>query len=111
MATNFKAAWDDIKRVFGLEGVPISSDECLSNETILVKRMDYSQLTNNNLDLLQFLEKNGILKEVVEFLQAEFEARLRLEVVPEFWKVFDQPGDDQMKVVEKANLFCEVKVK
>lgn len=60
------------------------------------------------MNFLQFLERHELLAEVADFLQAEIEARLRLEVVPEFWKFFDQPDDDQIRVSEKANLFCEV---
>ena len=74
--------WKDIKAAFGLE-------EC--------KGQVLSNLSQNSV---QILLKENLQLGVLQFLQAEMEKRLRIDVAPVFWSHFkdldDNPEDNQV---------------
>jgi len=57
----------------------------------------------------QFLKNEGLTTGILEYLQAEIETRLRVEIVPDFWKYFLTSSQQVLNDTEKAEVFQKVR--
>ena len=87
---NIGCVWDEIKGVFGLEGLPLDPSPHLSKSS------------------LELLQAEQLCEGTLQYLLEEVEFRLRVSVVPAFWKYFSLTSSQTLSDVEKAEIFQKV---